>query len=93
MSTEKLREVVGEIAGDLVALRRALHREPEVGLELPATQARILDALAGLGLWALTRGRLGKRLPIPCTRRQIVGFWQRCSCIKRVKLFPGVGTC
>ncbi len=56
MSTEKLREVVGEIAGDLVALRRALHREPEVGLELPATQARILDALAGLGL-EVTTGR------------------------------------
>lgn len=35
---------------DLVALRRQLHAEPEVGLELPKTQARILEALEGLGL-------------------------------------------
>lgn len=35
---------------DLVALRRDLHREPEIGLECPRTQRRILDALEGLGL-------------------------------------------
>jgi amidohydrolase len=36
--------------GDLVRLRRAIHREPEIGLDLPRTQARVLDALAGLPL-------------------------------------------
>ncbi len=35
---------------DLVQLRRSLHREPEVGLHLPRTQQRILEALDGLGL-------------------------------------------
>ena len=35
---------------DLVALRRELHGYPEVGLQLPRTQHRILDALAGLPL-------------------------------------------
>ena len=35
---------------DLVALRRELHGYPEVGLQLPRTQRRILDALAGLPL-------------------------------------------
>ncbi|TFV61829.1 amidohydrolase [Geodermatophilus sp. DF01-2] len=35
---------------DLVRLRRALHREPEVGLVLPRTQERVLEALAGLPL-------------------------------------------
>ncbi|MDQ4118515.1 MAG: M20 family metallopeptidase [Actinomycetota bacterium] len=35
---------------DLVALRRDLHREPEVGLELPRTQERVLAELDGLGL-------------------------------------------
>jgi metal-dependent amidase/aminoacylase/carboxypeptidase family protein len=35
---------------DLVRLRRTLHREPEVGLHLPRTQATILAALPGLGL-------------------------------------------
>jgi hippurate hydrolase len=35
---------------ELVALRRALHREPEVGLMLPKTQAAVVSALEGLGL-------------------------------------------
>lgn len=36
--------------GDLVRLRRAIHREPEIGLDLPRTQARVLEALADLPL-------------------------------------------
>ena len=35
---------------DLVALRRELHQIPEVGLQLPQTQARVLQALEGLPL-------------------------------------------
>lgn len=35
---------------DLVALRRDLHQIPEVGLQLPQTQARLLRDLEGLGL-------------------------------------------
>ena len=38
------------IAGDLVELRRQLHREPEVGLDLPRTQQKVLAALDGLPL-------------------------------------------
>ena len=34
----------------VVELRRAIHAEPELGLELPATRAKILDALEGLPL-------------------------------------------
>ncbi|GAA3285568.1 amidohydrolase [Dactylosporangium vinaceum] len=34
----------------LIDLRRRLHREPEIGLDLPRTQARVLEALAGLPL-------------------------------------------
>jgi amidohydrolase len=37
-------------APDLVRLREALHREPEVGLSLPRTQERVLAALDGLPL-------------------------------------------
>ena len=40
---------------DLVRLRRTLHREPEVGLTLPKTQERVLEALDGLGL-SITTG-------------------------------------
>ncbi|GAA3795210.1 M20 metallopeptidase family protein [Cellulomonas soli] len=35
---------------DVVALRHALHRTPEIGLALPATQALVLAALDGLDL-------------------------------------------
>ncbi|AEE44794.1 M20 metallopeptidase family protein [Cellulomonas fimi] len=35
---------------EVVALRHALHRVPEIGLDLPATQRLVLDALDGLGL-------------------------------------------
>ncbi|MBF9070297.1 M20 metallopeptidase family protein [Streptacidiphilus fuscans] len=35
---------------ELAALRREIHREPEIGLDLPKTQARVLAALDGLGL-------------------------------------------
>jgi hippurate hydrolase len=38
------------ILADLVELRRALHREPEIGSQLPLTQARLLAALTGLPL-------------------------------------------
>jgi amidohydrolase len=34
----------------VVELRRTLHRHPELGLELPRTQAAVVDALEGLGL-------------------------------------------
>ncbi len=37
-----------EIAADLIALRRELHRIPEIGLNLPRTQERVLAALDGL---------------------------------------------
>ncbi|HEU5159146.1 MAG TPA: M20 family metallopeptidase [Streptosporangiaceae bacterium] len=37
-----------DLHDDLVAFRRDLHREPEVGLDLPRTQEKILAALDGL---------------------------------------------
>ncbi len=36
--------------GELVELRRQIHREPEVGLMLPRTQQRVLSALDELPL-------------------------------------------
>jgi amidohydrolase len=37
-------------AGDLAELRHAIHQEPELGLELPRTQSKVLAALDGLPL-------------------------------------------
>ena len=45
-----IREEAAAIAGDVAELRHAIHREPEIGLELPMTQRKVLDALAGLPL-------------------------------------------
>ena len=39
-----------EIADELAHLRRAIHAEPEIGLHLPLTQAKIVAALDGLPL-------------------------------------------
>jgi hippurate hydrolase len=38
------------ILPDVVDLRRRIHRRPEIGLQLPETQAVVADALRGLGL-------------------------------------------
>ncbi|QIJ66269.1 M20 family metallopeptidase [Streptomyces sp. JB150] len=43
---------------DIVAVRRRLHRTPELGLRLPHTQRAVLDALDGLGLAVTTGERL-----------------------------------
>ena len=40
---------------DVIALRRDIHANPELGLQLPGTQQRILEALTGLDL-EITRG-------------------------------------
>ncbi|WP_209373946.1 M20 metallopeptidase family protein [Brevibacterium renqingii] len=42
--------------GDLIALRRKLHADPELGFDLPRTQKAVLDELAGLGL-EITTGK------------------------------------
>jgi len=38
------------MADDITALRHSLHREPEIGYDLPRTQRKVLDALDGLPL-------------------------------------------
>ncbi|MEV5610674.1 M20 family metallopeptidase [Streptomyces sp. NPDC052225] len=45
-----------ELQPDLVALRRSLHRDPELGLDLPRTQEKVLTALEGLPL-EITTGK------------------------------------
>ncbi|MFD9125625.1 M20 family metallopeptidase [Kitasatospora sp. NPDC059571] len=45
-----LADAAARIRPDLADLRRELHRDPEIGLDLPRTQARILAALDGLPL-------------------------------------------
>jgi amidohydrolase len=44
----------GAVLEDVVALRRELHRRPELGLDLPVTQARVLESLGGLPLTVAT---------------------------------------
>ncbi|HLH58241.1 MAG TPA: M20 family metallopeptidase [Streptosporangiaceae bacterium] len=51
-----VREDAAAIAGEVAELRHAIHREPEIGLELPRTQEKVLAALDGLPL-EVTTGR------------------------------------
>src|SRR4029077_13727890 len=48
--TMGVRDDAEAIAPELVELRRAIHREPEIGLDLPGTQRKVLAALDGLPL-------------------------------------------
>jgi amidohydrolase len=43
-------EEASAISGAVAELRHAIHREPEIGLNLPRTQAKVLAALDGLPL-------------------------------------------
>jgi amidohydrolase len=45
-----LRDDARSMADELTAMRHALHREPEVGLDLPRTQEKVLAAIDGLPL-------------------------------------------
>ncbi|GAT70795.1 amidohydrolase [Planomonospora sphaerica] len=45
-----LRESAADMRDELVRLRHDLHREPELGLDLPRTQEKVLTALSGLPL-------------------------------------------
>lgn len=44
------------IGGEMAGLRRQIHQDPEIGLDLPRTQAKVLAALDGLPL-EVTQGR------------------------------------
>ena len=46
----QVRDEAAAIAGWLAELRHAIHREPEIGLDLPETQRKVLAALDGLPL-------------------------------------------
>ena len=46
----ELLDAAADVNALVVELRRAIHHEPEIGLDLPKTQAKVLDALDGLGL-------------------------------------------
>jgi len=50
MKPSAILEDARTILGDVIELRRRIHRQPERGLTLPRTQAAVLAALDGLGL-------------------------------------------
>ncbi len=50
MNTSAILADAKSILDDTIQLRRRIHRQPEVGLSVPRTQATVLEALEGLGL-------------------------------------------
>src|SRR5690349_24490316 len=55
ISASELLSAAFADADRTIDLRRRLHREPEIGLQLPRTQATVLEAFAGLPI-ELTTG-------------------------------------
>jgi amidohydrolase len=58
-ATSDLRASAERLLPGIVAVRRRLHRRPEIGLELPATQAVVTDELRALGLTPSPGRRVG----------------------------------
>jgi hippurate hydrolase len=50
MDLKEILEEAHKLLPDVVDLRRRIHAEPELGLALPATRHKVLEALDGLGL-------------------------------------------
>src|SRR5215468_11909020 len=57
MNTSEILRDARAVLDDTIQLRRRIHRQPEVGLSVPRTQAAVLEALAGLGLDVRTGDR------------------------------------
>ena len=57
--SESIIEEARAILPEIIELRRALHRNPEVGLELPGTRTLVLEALAGLPLEIIEHATTG----------------------------------
>lgn len=57
-TTDDLLDAARAIQGDVVAIRRRIHRQPETGLDLPKTQAVILEELGRLGIEVTTGAAL-----------------------------------
>jgi amidohydrolase len=53
-----IRDDAAALGGELAELRHAIHAEPEIGLDLPMTQAKVLRALEGLPLEISTGDKL-----------------------------------
>ena len=68
------------IASELTELRRAIHADPEIGLDLPRTQRKVLDALDGLPL-DIT---LGTGLGAASTYDSLIAFGQLSSVVNGV---------
>ena len=49
-----LREDAEALAPEITNFRHVMHQDPEIGLDLPRTQAKVLQALDGLGLEVTT---------------------------------------
>ena len=66
-----------------VELRRRIHEQPELGLDLPVTQAVVLEALDGLPLTITTgsprpRSSPSSRAASPGRRSCSAATWTRC---------------
>jgi len=58
-----------QLLPDAIAMRRDIHQHPELGNDLPRTQAKVLEALQGLGLTITTGQALSSVIAVLETGR------------------------
>jgi len=89
--TVSLLDDATALSGDLTDLRHRLHRDPEIGLQLPRTQEKVLSALDGLGyeistgitatsVTAVLRGTAARVMGATVPRFCCAATWMRCRC-------------
>ena len=66
MGLADILEEARGVADEAVELRRRIHRQPELGLQLPKTQAAVLEGIAGLPLEVKT-GKSTTSAPVSVT--------------------------
>ncbi len=71
-----VRDEAAKLEGEVAELRHAIHREPEIGLQLPKTQRKVLDALDGLPLEIGT----GRELSSVTAVLRGAGLARSCCC-------------
>ena len=82
----RVRDEAARISGEIAELRHAIHREPEIGLDLPKTQAKVLAALDGLPLEISTGGGLSSVTAVlrggvvPPGKQGAAGRGRSCCC-------------
>ena len=70
--THPLLEEAQKLQSQTIAVRREIHRHPELGLDLPRTRETVLDALEVLGDSSVFGGKVARSIVTPVVRDEAI---------------------